>query len=534
MVGAPQSLDRHGLVSCTDLLASLMARHIGAIIDRDSLPSLCHVINGWGNGMYHGLHMTDRMMAFIQRGKGGRPFVLQRDPEGDFHPWQSFAYAVMAGVSADVPLGRGGPTLRELAEISRTLNTLDNHELGHLLFALAHLDPNPEGAPFRLTDRFLTPSEVIDAAIDAHHYGSFEVCRKFHLTEGIAAAAALMPGMGRHRAAAQGFISGQLDILFVLGSMLAEVRAACEAGTPPLSDGLLASFRHSLILGDFFENHTFYAGHLIELAGFAAIQGYTVTAAQRAAIAFIINEINATLPHVAERLSFLDCFLHFGHYRRAITLFGELEDANWHGEEVGPDRLGRYAVDFDSAPAVRKAHVQKDSLGAALDLGLYQLELPAANPRARFMDVVACYDLVAPAELKPRGGFDHFRRVGPPRWPRAFHYELLDYGDAIGTEIHLESDAVLPMAPLVRGLAPAVAQAVGAAKVEWDPAWWKSRGRLRAVYPDDVQPEDVANGLLAMIRATFGTLDPMATALPVPAGASSVAGVTTATGLLSG
>jgi hypothetical protein len=534
MVSTPPRLDRHRLASAADLLASLMARHVGAIIDRDGLPHLCHVVNGWGNGTYRGLHMTDRMGAFAQRGESGCPFVLQCDPEGDFHPWQSFAYAVMAGVSAGDSLGSDGLTFRKLAKTSRTLNTPDNHELGHLLFALAYLDPDPEGTPFRLSDRFLTPSRVVDAAIDAHHYGSFQVCRKFHLTEGIAAATALIPGMDRHRATAQGFVTGQLDILFVLGAMLAEVRAACEARTELRSDGILAAFRHSLIIGDFFENHSYYAGHLIELACFAAIQGYMVTAAQRAAMVFIINEINATLPHVAEQLSFTDCFLHFGHYRRAITLFGELEGVGWRGAEVGPDCLGRYTVDFDAVTIAASAKEAGNPLARALDLGLYRLELPSANPRPRFLEVVACYERLALPELKPRGAFDHFRRVGPPHWPRAFHYELLDYGDHVGVEIHLESDAVLPMAPLVRGLAPVVVQALGAVAVEWDPAWWKSRGRLRAVYPDHVPPEDVADGLTALIRATFQTLDPIAAALSVSAGMGSEVAALSATGLLPG
>ena len=495
-----------------------MSRQIGGILDRDGLPHLCHVVNGWGDGIFQGRRLTERMASFVQRGVGGKPFVLQRDPEGEFHPWQSFAYAVMAGVDPDTELAPGSPTLRDLTKTSRTLNTSEGHELGHLLFALAYLDQELAGDPFRLIDKVLSAEDLLDTAIRAHHFGSFEVCRKFHLTEGIAAMSAMVPALAEHHETAQGFLDGQLDILFVLGAMLAEVRSSRDAGTPYRPDSLLGSLRDSLIVGDFFENHTYYAGHLIELASFAAMQGYRVTKAQRAAIAFVVNEINATLPDVAGRLSFPDCFLHFGHYRRAITLLAELDVAGGKATAIGRQELRRYAVDFDAPhPAAEDATCAEGSRSAVLDLGLYQLERSASNPRARFIEVITCYERIAPEELRPRGGFDHFRRIGPTRWPRAFHYELLDYGDRVGVEVHLESDAVLPLGSIIQHFAPAVSRHLHPIVVEWDQSWWKSRGRLRAIYPDDAPPEEVARGLMMLIHTTFAAFDPVATQLSVPA-----------------
>lgn len=514
----PPTIDGALLSRSADLLANLMSSHIGRILDRDGLPHICHVVNGWGNSVYQGRLMADRMTSFVQRGVDGKPFFLQRDPEGEFHPWQSFAYALMAGIDPNTPLAPGSPSLRDLAKTSRRLNTTDGHELGHLLFALAHLDPNLEGGPFYLRDNVLSGEDIIVMAIHAHHFGSFEVCRKFHLTEGIAAMAALSPGMTGHRETAQGFLDGQLDILFVLGAMLEEVKIGCQSNRIPHSDSLLVSFRNSLIVGDFFENHAYYAGHLIELAGFAAIQGYRVKSAHRAAIAFVANEINATLPHIAALLSFPDCFLHFGHYRRAITLCAELESVNWRATAIGPLELRRYAVDFDSPPAATEIHTGfGDPMSRVLELGLYQLEQPTCSPRPRFLEVIACYEQIARDDLKARGGFDHFRRIGPARWPRAFHYELLDYGDCVGVEVHLESDAVLPLGSIIRNLASTVSKDLYPFVVEWDQSWCKSRGRLRALYPDDVGPEEIASALAKLINSTFTAFDLVATELAVPA-----------------
>ncbi len=509
-------LNLHLLSRSADLLTGLMSRHVGDILDRDGLPHLCHLINGWGDGFYLGRRFTDRIASFVHRGPDGKPYVLQRDPEGEFHPWQSFAYAVMAGVDPDAALADEGPTLRELARTSRSLNTPDGHELGHLLFALAHLDPDSGGLPFYMVDSVVSVEQLVERAIQAHHFGSFEVCRKFHLTEGIAAIAALIPNLERYRETAQGFLNGQLDILFVLGAMLDQVRGHLTTSERLQSTGLLASLRNSLIVGNYFENHVYYAGHLIELAGFAAIQGYQVTPTHRAAMAFVVNEINATLPGIAPQLSFPDCFLHFGHYRRAMTLLAELDAVAWQRASVGREELQRYTVDLDSCPECGVS-TDRDDGRDVLALGLYELERSANNPRPIFLEVVGCYARIARPELSPRGKFDHFRRIGPARWPRAFHYELLDYGDKVGVEIHLESDAVFSLAPLVQRLVPEVSIRLHPVAIEWDPAWWKGRGRLRALYPDDVPPSEVAHGMELLIGATFDVLDPAATALSVPA-----------------
>src|SRR5258708_2239000 len=104
MLEGAVSLDQSMVASTSSALAQAMSYHISDIIQRDSLPSLSHVLNGWGDVRIDGLRISDRFEDFLHYDDRGRPCILQCDPEGEFHPWQSFAYAVMAGVDADTAL----------------------------------------------------------------------------------------------------------------------------------------------------------------------------------------------------------------------------------------------------------------------------------------------------------------------------------------------------------------------------------------------------------------------------------------------
>jgi hypothetical protein len=518
MIAAPPALDRAAVESVAGLLARRMAGTLADILERDGLPHHCHLINGWGDARFRGRTLFQGTAAFLHRDEDGEPILLQCDPEGDFHPWQSLAYAVMAGVDPDVPIGDSGATLRSLARRSRTIQTGKGQELGHLLFALAHLDPEAGSPPFHFGDALRTVPELVELAVDAHHHGTFEVCRKFHLTEGLCAVAAEIPGMAGLRADAQGFLDGQLDMLLLLGVILAEARGLLEAGKAPQPDDLIEELRETLVMDRYLENHVYYAGHLIELAAFADSFGYRLAPEHRGAVAFVVNELNRTIPACLPKASFLDCFLHFGHYRRAITLLLEVERAHAAGRRLTREDRARFAVDFDaleSAPFEPPAAEPVD-----LDLGVYTLAQPSKPLRPEFAAAVALYAAEAADGLKPRGGFPHFRRIGPPSWPRAFHYELLDYGeegkDEIGAEIHLESDAVQPLAAAVSGLRDEVARRFPGRRVEWDPEWWRGHGRLRVLFPS-ASPAEAAAGMRALIDATFAVLDAPASRLLIAA-----------------
>lgn len=515
--GSPVALDVPAVAEVSGQLSRLMARHVGDIMERDGLPHHCHVVNGWGDARFQGRPLMDRMAAFIHRDPEGRPFVLQVDPEGDFHPWQSLAYAVMAGVDPDRPIPPTGATLRDLARNSRYLNTREGRELGHLLFALAHLDPAAAGRPFLLEGESCDVPRLMEMAVEAHHYGGFEVCRKFHLTEGLCAMAARVEGLEGYRGDAQGFLTGQLDMLLILGLILREARALIAAGEPAREDSLLQELRGSLVMGNYLENHCYYAGHLVELATFADIFGFDLAPEHRSAMAFVLNELNALLPRYLPHLAFADCFLHLGHYRRAMTLMVELERARAEGRTATRAELARYTVDFDALPAgIDLAGTPRPD-----DAGVFALAVSSSHPRPEFLRILEAYAPLAPAGFEARGKFDHFRRMGPPTWPRSFHYELLDYYGEVGAEIHLESEAVRPLAGRVRALRDRVASRFPGRPVGWDPAWSRERGRLSVLFDKSCAPDEVAAGLRTLIDETFPELDEAASRVLTDPGASA-------------
>jgi len=514
----PPTLDIAAVRAACGSLTAVMRHHVDDIVERDGMPHLCHIVNGWGDARFRDHRLSDEVVRFVHRDADGRPFLLQCDPEGDFHPWQTFAYLVMAGADPDRRLAGADFSLRELARNSRYLNTDAGHELGHLLFALAYLDPDPAGRPFHLLDQVCDLENLMEMAVEAHHWGSFDVCRKFHLTEGLCAVASRVEGMERFRDSAQGFLDGQLDMLLLLGVILRQAATCQERGEAPKDDGLLREMRDTLVMGNFIENHIYYAGHLIEMAVFADLLGFDLRREHRAAIALVANELNRHLQHYLPHLYFPECFLHLGHYRRATSLLADLEEARSRGQRIESVDWSRYSVDFD-ALAADPTLAEGDPAPAAGPLpdtqGVFDLAPSTADPHPFFDQVVRCFAAAAAPGFEPRGQFSHFRRMGPPSWPRSVHYELLEYeGDGAGVEIHLESEAVEPLAAVVRGLEGRVAAAFPEQLVEWDSSWWSGRGRLRVRFTDTAAAE-IAAGMQTLIDLTFETLDSAASRLRI-------------------
>ncbi|QRN99080.1 hypothetical protein JRI60_08685 [Archangium violaceum] len=512
----PCTLDTRSTQLAADLLAHAMARHVADVLERDSLPHLGHIINGWGNARLGKRTMLEGLERFVHRDEARRPFILQRDVEGEFHPWQSFAYVVMAGVEPGLPLPTVGTSFREIALNSRQLNVTDGIELGHQLYALAYLEPEPRQAPFFMGQQALDVRGLMEQAVDAHHHGGFQVCRKVHLTEGLCTAAARIRGLESFREPAQGFLEGQLDILFLLGAVLEQVEALSASGAPAEPGTLLHELRDTLIIDNLLENHCYYAGHVIELAGLAHMAGYAISPEHWSAMAFVANRLNQIFPRYLPHVTFEEYFLHFGHYRRAITLLLEVERARAEGRPVALADLARFTVDFDHLPALPEG-VSLERVGPppAQD-ALFCLAPTPPGGRPGFEQIVAHYTRQARPLLEARGRFNHFRRVGPPSWPRALHYELLDYGEQVGAEIHLESEAVRPLSERLRALTERVARRFPGNTVEWDSDWSRQRGRLRLLFAPQTPPETVAAGLQALIDETYPELDALASNLVVP------------------
>jgi hypothetical protein len=511
MRAEPIAIDEAAAAEVLGLLDRVMRRHVEEIVDRDGMPHLAHVINGWGNARLRGRKMLEHFGQFVHRDEEGRPFILQCDAEGDFHPWQGFAYAVMAGVDLGQAIPGAGATLDEVARNSVYLQTKLGRELGHLLYGLAHLEEDADAArSFLLDGEAFTVRELVEHAVVAHFEGDFKTCKKIHLTEGICAAAARITGLEEYREEAEVFLAGQLEQLYVLGLVLEEARRV-EAAGGSADTWLLDDLRATLALDRWFENVIWQAGHLTELAELAVRLGYAVAPEIERSLALVIREVNALLPALLPYVDFAANFLVFGHYRRGVSLFLERLRAGREGRAVD---LARYTVDFDAITPVPRA-----SSGSAPSR-VFDLYQEPRKIRPRFTEVVARYAAGAREGLEPRGNADHFRRIGPPSWPRALHYELLDYGDRIGTELHLESEAVRSLGPVLQQLADRVTALSPGHPIEWDPKWWRRSGRLRVVYDDTTPVDDIAAGMHELIAKTWTEIDAFGRQVQVAGGVS--------------
>jgi hypothetical protein len=383
--------------------------------------------------------------------------------------------------------------------------------LGHLLFALAVFDPDAAGPPFYMEDRRVEVRQLPEIAIHAHHFGTFEVCRKFHLTEGLCAATARVPGFELYRPHAEGFLDGQMIMLELFTLLMHKARQVQE-GAP--QHAALAELRQTLRIGVNLENHLFYAGHLVELAGLARLDGFALTKTQSNAVAFLLNEMNRTLVDWLPHLSFTDCFLSLGHFRRAASLWAALEDAQAADRTLPRSALRDYAVDFDASPWSGPAPAPEPVPAGTV----YEVVWNAPQLRRVFAAVLEAYVRTGPPEaLLPRGRFDHFRRIGPGHWPRSVHYELLDHGSAVGAELHLEKDEVEPLKPMVRALTDRVRPLFPEAKVVWDDGWYKGRGRLVVYFPDGIAPDQIAAGIRKLVDLTYDEVDRAVAALSTEA-----------------
>lgn len=495
-------MDHALLDNTTRQLDTLLHRCIGNIIERDGMPHLCHIINGWGNGQYNGVHHLDRIAGFIHRDSHQHPFLLQKDPEGDFHPWQTFAYAVMAGVQPHQTIGKTGITLRELATHSTFLKTDKGTELGHLLYAFAHLAPDKTDIAFSLNGTRYGLHALMEHAIDAHIHGDFDVCRKFHLTEGICALVKKADGFAQYHDTALLFLQGQLEMLFLTGIIFEQLNS------PQPDHALVEDARKALVLGDAVENHAYYAGHIIELATLAAMMGYDIDPVYWNAMVYITNSLNRIIPSFTSKIAFEECFLHFGHYRRAATLLAALEATGFRPPAQDEGMLAQYTVSFNGpAPALPPA-----APGGKLE-GLFSFAVPTKQPRERFEQVVETYNSSADPLLQTRGTFDHFRRICPPGWPRFVHYEFLDYKTHIGVEIHLEHKGVTPLQENIQSFRHSIEKKFPGKIVGWDDRWYNNSGRLAVIFDESEAAEAIANSMRTVIDITFPALNERATAL---------------------
>lgn len=498
---SPQ-LDTNLAYRAAVLLTQAVAPYAREIIERDSLPSLCHLVNGWGNAKVPEGALLQLYRDFVATNGRGRASIPQCEPEGDFHAGQSLAYALMAGLEWASPvISSKGPSLIELLQEVQELPVDDAAELGHFLFAVGWTSLRYGAQPFRLGARELSFTDLIAEAIESHYSGHFNVCRKFHLTEGLCAlSSSPFYGSDTLRTYARNFLDGQLSTLYIIGAIRSEVTNLL-AGCGNVNH--LDYLRSHALIGNFIENEYYYVGHAAELAGVALMCGFYIETEHRYVLNELINVLNAELPVYLGVIDIRETFLHFGHYRRGTTMILEADYCTGRSRDEWRVALSKYTADFVTPPA-QLDELPFDGMNSKSPPPVYQVARPQIKNNA-FLDTIHAHFSTSRfgREFYPRGTAGHFRRFIRSNWDRHVHYEILLAADHVGIELHSELPITHPKASLVRNLLDEMAASTQLRGVHFDPLWLDNGCRLQIILDKDINPEEALDALTFLIEDTF-------------------------------
>lgn len=145
---------------------------------------------------------------------------------------------------------------------------------------------------------------------------------------------------------------------------------------------------------------------------------------------------------------------------------------------------------------------------------------PASEPAPRTLPpelqaAINAYDNAAPLELRTRGRSPSYRQILPPGW-RGIHYEFVACANAVNVELHIEGDAALAAAAVLKSL-QGPAHSEFAFALEWDPSWAKGRGRLRTKLPNN----DATTAAQAMVALISFTRERVTAAIAASGGSAS-------------
>lgn len=134
--------------------------------------------------------------------------------------------------------------------------------------------------------------------------------------------------------------------------------------------------------------------------------------------------------------------------------------------------------------------------------------LPAAT-QPQIAGAVEAYSSMMEPGTKVTGTNPTFRFVTVAGWPGNLHYEFIHRKtrNELGAELHFESgdEDVLRAATAVRDAKLKATPEMP--KLVWDQDWQKGKGRLRAIFTSDADPEVVARAMVALIRKTRAIVD---------------------------
>lgn len=493
----PQKLDVDLLKKVDKKVNILLKNNVNIIVERNSLPNLSHLICGWGNFMYEGAPIVEKMEDFIFY-KNNEPYIKQCDPEGDFHPWQSLAYTSMAGVNFnDVKVKNH--SLKDLAFNSVWINKNKGEELGHLLFAFANNYSSEDLTKiFYLNTVPHNLEELIHRGIEAHDYGGFEVCRKFHLSEGLCAITSKVAQLEKYKPDAQRFLDGQTEMVGLIQLIFEQILN---------EDGdlaLLTSIRDKMVILSYFENHVYYLGHAIENACFGMLNGFKIDMVHYNLMIKAVNTANRFLYHFGlDAISFLESFLSLGHYRRASLLLLEIskhvdENLNLDADFNINEKLKLYTVDLDAIQEENPASTPQD-----VDEQHYKeyflFSVKDYNVLPRLNEVLE-NEILKESKLELKGGFEHFRRYHPNKWPRSVHFEIVQYtlNDSIGVELHIEDIVYKDLFSDLEEIHQHIKANVPELEVLIDKTWYNC-GRLYMTYNKEVSTNKIIEDFIKLI-----------------------------------
>ena len=494
----PQKLDFSLLKKVDDKVAILLKKNVDIIVDRNSLPNLSHLICGWGNFTYKGKPIIEKIADFIFY-KKNIPYIKQCDPEGDFHPWQSLAYTAMAGVDFK-SVKINNHTLKELAFNSVWINKNKGEELGHLLFAFANnYEEEDLKNVFYLNGEAHSLEQLVLRAIDAHDYGGFEVCRKFHLSEGLCAITAKISNLEKYKSDAQKFLDGQTEMIGLIQLIFEQILSTKG------NLSLMSSIRDKMVILSYFENHIYYLGHAIENACFGFLNGFKIDKIQFNLMIKAVNTANRFLYHFGlGAISFLESFLSIGHYRRASLLLAEIvknvdKDFNSITNFDINKKLKLYTVNLDSIQEDKENLFSEDKEEQQYkEYFLFSVKDYHVLPR---LDEILKNEKLKKSSIELKGGFEHFRRYHPNNWPRSVHYEIIQYksNNAIGVELHIEDVRYNGLFSQLEEIYTTIKKEDKELDILIDNYWYEC-GRLKMTYNETVSPNKIIEDFIKFIN----------------------------------
>jgi hypothetical protein len=132
---------------------------------------------------------------------------------------------------------------------------------------------------------------------------------------------------------------------------------------------------------------------------------------------------------------------------------------------------------------------------------------PTRVPHPQIAAVLAAWERMAEPETTVVGRAPDYRYVQVNGWPGSLHYEFLHRKtrNELGAELHFENQKWQAAANAVRDAK--VQPTPEMPQLAWDQTWNRGMGRLRAVFPDDTDPDVIARAMVVLIRNTRGIVE---------------------------